>query len=94
MAAPTGNEDTPDPAGVPLAHYLGDPDMGVRFECLTCMASFDVATADVVARLKASGLGDEQTGVRSLARIAKRPCARCGATNWETRPAYHPRLQR
>lgn len=84
----------PDAAGVPLSHYLGDPQMGVRFECLACQLCTDVATADVVNRLKATGLGDERTGVRALARLASQPCRRCGARRWETRPAYRPNLRK
>lgn len=83
-----------DPIGVPLAHYLRDPDMGVRFECLACQDSFDVPTAEVIAKLKASGLGNERTGIRALARLATRPCRRCGAARWETRPVHRPRSPR
>lgn len=85
--------DPSDP-GVPLAQYLHDPVMGVRFECLACQNSFDLPTADVVAKLKARGLGDENTGVRELARIATKPCRRCGAMRWETRPCHRPRPKR
>lgn len=81
--------------GAPLAHYLRDGEiMGVRFECLACMDSFDVPTDLVVARLKARGLGDESTGIRAVAWLSDRPCERCGAVRWETRPAYHPRPRR
>jgi hypothetical protein len=41
----------------------------------------------VVERLKARGLGDERTGIRAVASLAERPCARCGRMRWETRPA-------
>lgn len=85
----------PDPVGVPLAHYLKDGEtMGVRFSCNACQDSFDEPTDLVVARLKAAGLGDEGTGIRALAKLATRPCGRCGAVDWDTRPAYHPRPPR
>lgn len=74
--------------GVPLRHYLRDHEgVGVRFTCLGCQKSFDVPVAKVVARLEARGLGGEETGVCEVARFAERPCARCGATWWNTRPA-------
>lgn len=77
-----------DPS-VPLVHYLEHhPRAGVRFTCQACQASHDVPVAAVVERLKARGLGDERTGVRAVARLAERPCARCGATRWETRPSF------
>jgi len=78
-----------DEPGVPLSHYLThSPPVGVRFHCDGCQRWHDVDTADVVARLKAAGLGDEQTGIREVARLSRRPCARCGAVKWETRPAF------
>lgn len=80
--------------GVPLAHYLNDRLMGVRFQCLDCQKTTDVATAEVVERLKAAGLGDERTGIRALAWIATKPCGRCGARHWEVRPAHRPMLRR
>lgn len=73
--------------GVPLAHYLEHEGAGVRFTCNGCQASRDVPVAAVIARLQARGLGDATTGVRAVARLAERPCARCGAMKWETRPA-------
>lgn len=75
--------------GVPLSHYLDDHSgVGVRFTCQGCQASHDVPVAAVIERLKARGLGDEQTGIREVAKVAERPCARCGAMRWETRPAF------
>ncbi len=44
--------------------------------------------ADVVAGLKARGLGDEATGIRAIARLLTRPCSRCRRVYWETRPAF------
>jgi hypothetical protein len=74
--------------GVPLSHYLSDhPDTAVRFGCTACQRSQDLDLPLVLARLKARRIGDERTGIRALARLADRPCPRCGAMRWETRPA-------
>lgn len=79
----------PDDSSVPLAHYLqSHPGTGVRFTCDSCQGSRDVPLISVVERLKARGLGDEQTGIREVARFAEKPCAQCGAMKWETRPAW------
>jgi hypothetical protein len=59
----------------------------VRFGCAACQRSHDVDLPLVVARLKARRIGDERTGIRALAQLADRPCPRCGAMRWETRPA-------
>jgi hypothetical protein len=83
-----------DDPGVPLAHYLQHPGAGVRFHCRACQASHDVPVARVVGRLKAHGLGDEQTGVRAVAWLADQPCARCGAVRWETTPAFQLMAER
>lgn len=78
------NEDD----GVPLAHYIENhPDAGVQFNCQACAAHRNYPIPDVVAWLRRAGLGDEQTGVRALARLRRRPCA-CGAVRWESRPAF------
>lgn len=77
-----------DRDGVPLAHYVGHG-AGVRFSCNGCQASHDVLAIKVVARLQARGLGGPETGVRAVARLSDRPCPRCGARRWETRPAFN-----
>lgn len=75
--------------GVPLGHYLQHhPSSTVRFHCDGCQASHDVPVEQVVERLKARGLGGEDTGVREVAKFSTRPCARCGAMKWVTRPAF------
>jgi hypothetical protein len=75
--------------GVPLRHYLEQHDgVGVLFQCRACMAWHEVPIPRVLARLKVRSLGGEQTGIREIARFAKRPCPRCGAVRWETRPAF------
>lgn len=81
--------------GVPLASYLDDAALyGIRFSCAECQASHDVALADVIARLKTTGRGDERTGVRELGRLATQPCGRCGALRWESRPVWRPMLRK
>lgn len=75
--------------GVSLSHYLEHhPEAGVRFHCCACQASHDVPVPAIVERLKARGIGDERTGIRAVAALADRPCARCGALAWESRPAF------
>jgi hypothetical protein len=86
---------SPPDDGVPLSHYLAHGDLyGLRFECLACQESFDVPLSEVVAKLKSQGLGDENTGVKAVGRLSTRPCGRCGAVRWMTRPAHHPRPPR
>jgi len=78
-----------DDAGIPLSHYLTDhPGTGVRLHCESCQYNYDVPMEKVVERLKARGSGDERTGVREVARFAERPCPRCGARRWSSRPAW------
>lgn len=75
--------------GVSLSHYLAEhPGVGVRFTCESCQDSHDVPMPDVIARLKERGIGGEHTGIRAVARLADRPCQRCGAMRYETRPAF------
>lgn len=86
---------SPFDPGVPLSDYLPlGEEMGVRFDCANCRASHDVALADVVAKLKDRGIGDERTGIREVGRLSTVPCARCGAVRWQTMPAHHPRPPR
>lgn len=85
----------PDLIGVPLGSYIDQgASYGVRFECLACMDSFDAPLLDVIARLKATGRGDDTTGIKAVARLASHPCGRCGSMRWETRPALKPRPPR
>lgn len=87
MAVPTLDRD-PTP-GVPLSHYLDHhPACGVRFTCLSCMAHHDVPIADVLARLKARGMGDERTGIKQIGLMSTQPCARCGKVTWDTAPDW------
>jgi hypothetical protein len=53
----------PDPDGAPLASYIdASATFGVRFHCTPCVYSFDVPLLDVIARLKARGLGGRKPG--------------------------------
>ncbi|PHY20949.1 hypothetical protein [Caulobacter sp. BP25] len=73
--------------GVPLDHYR-QHDASIQLHCTACaqMTLLDLET--VIAGLIARRLGDERTGIRALARTFRRPCERCGATAWETRPCF------
>lgn len=72
---------------IPLGEYreLG---AGVELHCQACGRMKKLDLEKVIAGLVARGLGDENTGIRELARTFKRPCERCGALAWETRPAF------
>jgi len=84
-----------DAPGVPLFKYDdGKGGYGVRFACRACMSSHDEPLARVIERLRVTGLGDEKTGIRAVAKFARRPCRRCGALKWETEPAMGPRPAR
>lgn len=77
-----------NPDGVPLAHYREHPGCGVRFHCRACARSFDAPLESVISMLRLRRLGGAETGVNAVGRLAFRPCRRCGATAWETRPAF------
>ena len=77
-----------DDPGVPLDHYRQHAGCGVRFCCQACAWSADVALEAVIARLERRRLGDARTGIRAVARLSHRPCPRCGAQAWDTRPAF------
>lgn len=75
--------------GVPLSHYIErHPGTGVRFTCWSCMATHAVPMDRVLARLKATGAGDEQTGIKVLGQRSRRPCAKCGKATWDSAPAW------
>jgi len=77
-----------NPDGVPLSHYREHEGCGVRFCCRACAASFDAPLAAVIRKLELRRIGGAETGVRALARLSHQPCRRCGAVDWETRPAF------
>lgn len=76
--------------GVPLHRYRG---VSSRIElwCASCCTTRVFELEGVIARLKARGVGDENTGVREVARYVTEPC-QCGGTRFETRPhfSYRP----
>lgn len=74
--------------GVALGHYRTHDGCGVLLTCLACQAHHQVDLEKVIARLVAVGLGDASTGIRAVGRLADRPCLKCGATRWESRPAF------
>jgi hypothetical protein len=74
--------------GLPISYYLTVPGCGVLFNCESCQASTRAELEDVIAKLKATGKGDEETGIRALRWLTDRPCKRCGKATWETRPAF------
>lgn len=83
MSAPAGDDD-----GVPLAHYRQHEGCSVRFHCEGCAYVFDAALEAVIAKLQRQGLGGPETGIRTVARLSRRPCLRCGGASWETRPGF------
>lgn len=76
-----------DEPGVELAHFR-QHGCGVRFTCRDCKRHHDVDLEVVIARLQARGVGGAHTGIRTVARLAEKPCERCGATRFETTPAW------
>lgn len=81
--------------GVPLESYIDESaTYGIRFTCIACMDSFDVPLLEVIARLKSTGKGDEQTGIKAVAWLSTKPCTRCGELKWDTGPVHHPRPPR
>jgi hypothetical protein len=75
--------------GVPLADYrpLG---AAVRLTCRDCKQHRDLDLEAVIERLEVRGVGDERTGIRALAGLVRRPCARCGGWRFVTTPAFAP----
>jgi len=73
--------------GVPLAHYRKHGG-GVRLACLDCMQHRDLPLEQVIARLKARGVGDETTGIKEVAGYVNRPCPRCAGLRFETMPWF------
>lgn len=82
-----------DRDGVELAHYREHAGCGVLFYCqaLGCGHGWRVELEAVIERLKARGVGDERTGIRAVGRLAEKPCPRCGALGFETRPGFQLR---
>ena len=73
--------------GVPLAHYRQHR-ASVRVTCRDCQLHRDLPLEAVIERLVARGVGDENTGIRSLAGLVRRPCGRCGGKRFVVTPAF------
>lgn len=74
--------------GIELAHFRLHRGCGVRVHCRTCAAARDYRLEDVIARLKARGVGGERTGIKAAARFIEKPCPKCGGFKFETSPAF------
>lgn len=60
--------------------------------CTKCMKWRILKREAVINRLIERGLGDENTGIREVARFISDPCS-CGKVSWETTPAFnHPNM--
>lgn len=79
--------DPADDPGVPLGHYR-DHLADVRLYCRDCSLSRDLPLEAVIARLRARGVGGENTGVRKVARYIRKQCPRCQGSRFETLPAF------
>ena len=73
--------------GVPLAHYRQHR-ATVRTFCRNCALTLELDLEEVIAGLVARGRGDENTGIRAVAKTFRRPCERCGMLAWETTPGF------
>jgi hypothetical protein len=63
----------------------------VRFYCRSCAFTRDVPLEEVIEFLRILGVGDEHTGIKAVARYARKRCERCGALNFDTSPAWASR---
>lgn len=75
--------------GVPLHLYRKDR-ANVLLICDACNLTRAFPLEDVIQRLKERGVGDENTGIRSVALHTRGPCPRCGKREWQTRPQFPP----
>ena len=62
--------------------------VGVRLSCHSCGAARDIGFPVVVADLTRRGVGGWDTGIRTVAVLARRPCAKCGEQKYATGPAW------
>jgi hypothetical protein len=72
------------PGGVPLLAYLRHPNAMVAIACNGCGARMLLTPRDVILRLKASGRGDGNTGILTLAKAVRGPCQRCHRRQFTT----------
>lgn len=76
-----------DHPGVPLASYSA-LDADVLLTCSKCCKWRVLGLEAVITRLIERGIGDENTGIREVARFIAEPCS-CGKVSWLTTPAFH-----
>lgn len=76
--------------GIPLAHYR-EHGAGVLLICEACGDLQHLGLEAVIKRLVARGVGDENTGIRAVARLTRGPCKKCGVRNWSTVPDFPTR---
>lgn len=69
----------------PLASYRKHR-AGVELICGECMLTTILDLKTVIAGLRARGRGGEYTGIAEVGKKMRRPCKRCGAVQWQTRP--------
>lgn len=74
---------------VPLSYYRKHH-AGVELTCNGCMKCSVLDLESVIAGLKVRGRGGEFTGIVDVGKKLGRPCDRCGAVNWSTRPWMPP----
>lgn len=75
--------------GVPLGDFRKHG-AGVELSCRGCSLTKKLDLEAVIDGLVMLGLGGEHTGIRAVGRTFTRPCKRCGALAWETRPWFPP----
>lgn len=83
---PSRDEDD----GVQLSHFR-QHSADVDVTCLGCVLHRVLPLEAVIERLVVRGYGDENTGIRAVARFISEPCTRCGGTRFETKPHFHSR---
>lgn len=74
---------------VPLAHYRKHG-AGVELICGECALTTVLDLEAVISGLRARGRGGEFTGIAEVGKKLRRPCDRCGAVQWQTRPWMPP----
>ena len=58
--------------------------------CGSCLACSVLDLEKVIAGLEVTGRGWENTGIVEVGKKLRRPCERCGAVQWQTRPRMPP----
>lgn len=73
--------------GVPLSHYRQHK-AGVLLICDACNDLQHLPLEAVIARLVDRGVGNEDTGIRAVAKLTRGSCKKCGARSWTTVPDF------